>query len=81
MCVYTLSHVTLFYGPMDYNLPGSSVHDISQARMLNQIAIRFSRVFSRPRDGTHISCIGRWIVNLWATWGALLKKVRTSLVA
>ena len=75
VCVYTLSHVQLFYGPMDYYPPGSSVLEISQARMLNQIAIRFSRVSSRPRDWTHISCIGRWILYLWATWGTLFKKV------
>ena len=38
--------------------PGSSVHEIFQARILDWIAISFSRGFSQPRDGTHISCIG-----------------------
>ena len=45
--------------PMDYSLPGSSVNEISQARILEWVAISFSRVSSQPRDWTHISCIGR----------------------
>ena len=36
--------------------PGSSVHGISQARILEWVAISFSRGSSRPRDRTHISC-------------------------
>ena len=35
--------VWLFGNPMDCSLPGSSVHEISQARMLEWIAISFSR--------------------------------------
>ena len=47
--------------PMDRSsLPGSSVHGISQARVLKQIAISFSRASSQSRDQTPISCIGRW---------------------
>ena len=42
---------------MDYNLPGSSVHEISQTRMLDWVAITFSRGSSQPRDETRISCI------------------------
>ena len=34
-----LSHVGLFAIPMDYSLPGSSVHGISQARILEWVAI------------------------------------------
>ena len=45
--------------PMDYRLPGSSVHGILQARMLEWVAISFSRGFSGPRNRTPISCIGR----------------------
>ena len=41
---------------MDYNLPGSSVHEISQARILERVVIFFSRGSSRPRDLTCISC-------------------------
>ena len=42
---------------MDCGPPGSSVHEISQTRMLEWVAISFSRGSSRPRDRTHISCI------------------------
>ena len=37
-------------GPMDYSLPGFSIHGISQARMLEWVAISFSRGSSQPRD-------------------------------
>ena len=36
--------------PMDYSLPGSSVHGIFQARILEWVAISFSRRSSQPRD-------------------------------
>ena len=36
--------------PMDYSLLGSSVHGVSQARILEQVAISFSRGSSRPRN-------------------------------
>ena len=52
-------------------LPGSSVHGISQARILERVAISFSRESSRPRDWTCVACIGRWILYTRATWGAL----------
>ena len=49
--------------PMDYNLPGSSVHGILQARILEWgIAIPFSGGSSHPKDWTWVSCIGRWIL-------------------
>ena len=48
--------------PMDCNPPGSSVHGIAQARILECVAISFSRGSSRPRNWTHISCIGRRIL-------------------
>ena len=54
---------------MDCSLPGSSVHGIFQARILEWAAISYSRGSSRPRDWTHISCIsciGRWIFYHWA---------------
>ena len=43
---------------MDYSPPGSSVHGILQGRILEWIAMPSSRGSSRPRDGTHVSCIG-----------------------
>ena len=55
---------------MDLSPPGSSVHGISQARILEWFAISFSRGLSQPRDQTQISCIGRQILYHWATWEA-----------
>ena len=51
--------------PMDCSLPGFSVHGIFQARILEWVAISFSRRSSWPRDWTSVSCvlyIGRWIL-------------------
>ena len=42
--------------PMDYSPPGSSVHEISQARILEWVAISFSRGSSQLRDRTQVSC-------------------------
>ena len=57
-CVCVLSHVRLC-GRMDYSPPGLSVHgiNISQARILEWVAIPFSRGSSQPRDRTHVSCV------------------------
>ena len=53
--------------PMDCSPPGSSVHGILQARILEWVAISFSRGSSQPRDWTRVSCIaGRHFI-LWAT--------------
>ena len=46
-----------FRNPMDCNPPGSSVHGIFQARILEWVAFSFSRGSSQPKDGTHISCV------------------------
>ena len=40
------------YDPMDGNLPGFSVHRVPQARILEWVAVPFSRGSSRPRDQT-----------------------------
>ena len=48
--------------PMDCSPPGSSVHGISHIRMLEWVAISFSRGSSWPRDQTHVSYIGWWIL-------------------
>ena len=42
---------------MDYSPPGSSVHGILQATVLEWVAILFSRESSQPRDQTQVSCI------------------------
>ena len=58
---------------MDCIPPGSSVHGIFQARILEWVAISFSRGSSWPRDRTWvscISCIGRQVLYHCATWEA-----------
>ena len=54
--------------PVDCNLLGFSVHGILQARILEWIAISFSRGSSWPRDRTRISHISGRHFNLWATY-------------
>ena len=43
--------------PMDCSSPCSSVHGILQARVLEWVAISFSRESSQPRDQTCVSCV------------------------
>ena len=45
------------HNPLDYSLPGSSVHEILQARILEKVVIPFSKGSSQPRDWTYVSCI------------------------
>ena len=54
-CLVTQSCLT-FWDPMDCSLPGSSVHGFSQASVLEWAAIHFSRVSSRLKDWTSVSC-------------------------
>ena len=53
---------------MDCSPPGSSVHGIYQARILEWVAIPFSTESSGPRDGTCVSCIAGRFFTVWATW-------------
>ena len=52
---------------MDCGLPGSSVHGIFQARILEWVAISFSRRSSLPRDWIWVSCIVGRRFTIWAT--------------
>ena len=52
---------------MDCSPPGSSVHGILQARILEWVAISFSKGSSWPRDWTQVSRIAGRRFNLWAT--------------
>ena len=52
-----VAKLSLTATPMDCSPPGSSVHGVSQARILDRVAISFSRESSQPRDQTRISCI------------------------
>ena len=60
--------------PMDCSPPSSSVHGIFQARILEWVAISFSRASSQPRDRTQVSHIAGRRFNLCATREALKYK-------
>ena len=61
VCVCAQSCLTLC-NPMDGSPPGSSVHGISQARILEWVTISFSTGSSQLRDRTQVSYIGRRIL-------------------
>ena len=61
--------------PTDCSPEGSSVHGILRARILDWLAMPFSRGSSWPRDQTlvsFISCIGRWVLYHWRHLGSLV---------
>ena len=66
---------------MDCSLPGSSRHGILQARILEWVAIPFSRGSSQPRDGTWVSCIAGRRFNLWATRERMMLKLKLQYFA
>ena len=55
-----------------YSPPGSFVHGIFQARILEWVAIPFSRGSSQPRDRTQVSSIAGSFFTIWATMEAPL---------
>ena len=55
----------------DWNPPGSSVHGILQARILEWVVIPFSRGSSWPKDLTQVSHIVGRFFSIWATKEAL----------
>ena len=69
LCSVAQSSLTLC-NPLDYSLPGSFVHGLFQAGILEWVAISSSSGSSRPRDQTCVSCIGRQILYPSATWEA-----------
>ena len=67
--------------PMDCSPPGSSVHGISQTRILEWVAIS-SRGSSWLRNWTLVFCFGRWVLYHWATreaWIFISKQGKMSL--
>ena len=58
MCVHAelLQLCPTLCDPMDYSPPGSYVHGILQTRILEWVAIPFSRASFQPRDRNHVSC-------------------------
>ena len=83
LCLAGQSCLTLC-STMDYSLPDSFVHGILLARILEGVAIPFSKESSWPRDRTQVSCIaGRFFI-IWTTrktksdildWGVLIGMV------
>ena len=67
--------------PMECSPPGSSVHGIHQTRILEWVAISFSRGSSQPRDGTQVSYIAGRCFNLWAKikWNAHKSELKGSM--
>ena len=64
--------------PMDCSPPGSSVHGILQARILEWVAIPSSRGSSWPRDQTQVSCNAGRFFTVWATRRGMFKVVKKS---
>ena len=77
LCLYAESCPTLC-GPMDCGLSGSSVHGIFKARLLEWVAISYSRGSSWPKDQTLVSCISyisRQILYYWCHQGSPLNSL------
>ena len=65
-CLVAKSYLTRC-DPMNCSLPGTSVHGISQARILAWVVISFSRGSSWPKD-PHLLLGRQWILCHQATW-------------
>ena len=61
VCAQSLQSCLTLCNPMDYSLPGSSVHGISKARLLEWVAISFSR------GSSWVSCIAGRFFTICAT--------------
>ena len=57
VCVLVTQSCLTFFDPIDCSPQGSSVHGFLQSKILEWVAIPFSRGSSCPRDGTQVSCI------------------------
>ena len=67
VCAESLQSCPTLCDPVDCSPPGSSVHGISQTRILKWVAITFPRGSSRPRDQTRVSHIAGRVFTIWAT--------------
>ena len=64
-CAKSVQSSLTLCNPVDCSTPGSSVHGILHARILEWVAMPSSGASSQPRDRTHssyVSCTGRWIL-------------------
>ena len=67
LSVFVAQYCLTLCNLMDYNLAGSYVHGIFQARILEWVAIPFSRGSSWPRGRTQVSWIAGRFFTIWAT--------------
>ena len=74
MCLVAQSCPTL-WDPIDCSPPGSFVHWILQSRILEWVAISFSRGSFLPRDWIQVSCIAGRFSIIWATKESLLVSI------
>ena len=66
--------------PMDHSPPGSSVYRISQARILEWVAILFSRLSPPTRDWTQVSCSTGRVFTIWTTRPCIICQERYFLL-
>ena len=67
--------------PMDCSPPGFSDYRILEARILEWVAIPFSRRSSQPRDKAWVSRITGRYFTIWVTWEAQVRKRRAKINA
>ena len=73
MCMKSLQSCPTLCDPVDRSPPGSSVHGILQASILEGVVISSSRGSFPPRDQTQVSytsCTGRWVLYHCTIWEA-----------
>ena len=74
ICMLVIQSCLTLCDPMDCSPPSSSVHGILQARILEWVAISFSRGSLQPRDRTQVSHIAGGFFTVWATKEAAFKR-------
>ena len=67
VCVWLVQSCTPLCDPMDWSSPGSSVCGILQAKILEWVAISFSKGSFWPRDRTWVSHIAGRFFTVWTT--------------
>ena len=67
VCAKSFQSCPSLCNPVDYSALGSFVHGILQARILEWVAISFSRGFSQTRAWTQVSCLAGRFFAIWAT--------------
>ena len=68
VCVWVVQSCPTLCDPMNCSLPGSSVHGILQAKVLEWVATAFSRESSRTRDWAQVSHIAERFFTIWTMW-------------